>query len=82
MHNVAEGFGAGYNKEFLRFLRITRRSATEVQSQLYLALDRKYITQKEFDQIYAKATEAKKLIYAFIAYLKNPKSKPLDPKTT
>jgi four helix bundle protein len=76
MHNIAEGFGAGYNKEFLRFLRIARRSATEVQSQLYLALDRKYISQEEFDQIYNKATKTKKLINAFITYLKNPKPGP------
>ena len=32
MHNIAEGFDAGYDNEFIRFLRIARRSATEVQS--------------------------------------------------
>ena len=40
MHNITEGFDAGYEKEFIRFLRMARRSATEVQSQIYLALDR------------------------------------------
>lgn len=44
MHNIAEGFDAGTNPEFIRFLKIARRSASEVQSQLYFALDRKYIT--------------------------------------
>ena len=44
MHNIAEGFDAGTNPEFIRFLKMARRSASEVQSELYLALDRKYIT--------------------------------------
>ncbi len=34
MHNIAEGFDAGSNPEFIRFLKMARRSASEVQSQL------------------------------------------------
>ncbi len=45
MHNIAEGFDAGSNPEFIRFLKMARRSASEVQSQLYLSLDRKYIVK-------------------------------------
>ena len=73
MHNIAEGFDAGYDNEFIRFLRIARRSATEVQSQLHLAFDLKYISKIEFDTIYENATKTKKLINAFITYLKKPK---------
>ncbi|MBE0683123.1 MAG: four helix bundle protein [Anaerolineales bacterium] len=29
MHNIAEGFDAGTNPEFIRFLKISRRSASE-----------------------------------------------------
>ncbi len=32
MHNIAEGFDAGTNPEFIRFLKLARRSASEVQS--------------------------------------------------
>ena len=42
MHNIAEGFDAGSDAEFIRFLKMARRSASEVQSQLYLALDRRH----------------------------------------
>ena len=45
-HNIAEGFDAGYDKEFARFLRIARRSATEVQSQIYLTLDRGILVKR------------------------------------
>lgn len=77
MHNIAEGFDSGTNAEFIRFLKISRRSASEVQSELYLALDRKYINQDELDKAYSLATETKRLINGMIAYLR--KSKPPKP---
>lgn len=77
MHNIAEGFDSGTNAEFIRFLKMSRRSASEVQSELYLALDRKYINQDELNKAYNLATESKRLINGMIAYLR--KSKPLKP---
>ena len=59
MHNIAEGFDSGSNPEFIRFMKMARRSASEVQSQLYLALDRKYITTEELKTSYDIATEGK-----------------------
>ena len=69
MHNIAEGFDAGYDAEFIRFLKMARRSAAEVQSELYLALDALYITEDELQKAYNLATESKKLINGLIAYL-------------
>lgn len=77
MHNIAEGFDSGTNTEFIRFLKMSRRSASEVQSELYLALDRKYISQEELTKAYQLATESKRLINGMIAYLR--KSKPPKP---
>lgn len=74
MHNIAEGFDAGSNLEFIRFLKISRRSASEVQSELYLALDRKYITSDELNCAYNLATETKRLINGMIAYLRKSRS--------
>ena len=70
MHNIAEGFDAGSNPEFIRFLKIARRSASEVQSQLYLALDQNYITEADLKDAYNLATETKRLINGMIAYLR------------
>jgi four helix bundle protein len=70
MHNIAEGFDSGTNPEFIRFLKMSRRSASEVQSELYLALDRKYINQAELVKAYDLATETKKLINGMIGYLR------------
>lgn len=47
-----------------------RRSASEVQSHLYIALERGYVTEEEFEAIYQKAVQVKKLINGFIRYLR------------
>jgi four helix bundle protein len=74
MHNIAEGFDAGTHLEFIRFLKIARRSASEVQSELYLALDRNYINQDELSLAYNLATETKRLINGMVAYLRKAKA--------
>lgn len=81
MHNIAEGFDAGTNLEFIRFLKIARRSASEVQSEIYLALDRKYINQDELTLAYNLAAEAKRLMNGMIAYLRKSTAKPHNRKT-
>ena len=70
MANIAEGFDCDTDPEFIRFLSYAFRSATEVQSHLYVALDQYFISQEEFDQIYNKATETKNLIGGFMRYLR------------
>jgi four helix bundle protein len=47
MTNIAEGFDCESKNEFARFLGIARRSAVEVQSLLYAALDVGYINQEK-----------------------------------
>ncbi|MBM3127424.1 MAG: four helix bundle protein [Chloroflexi bacterium] len=74
MHNIAEGFDSGSDPEFIRFLKMARRSASETQSELYLALDRTYITQEEMQKAYDLAAEAKKLINGLIGYLRGGKA--------
>jgi four helix bundle protein len=51
MANIAEGFDGGSDREFIKFLGYAIRSATELQSHLYVALDRSYIDQKQFHDL-------------------------------
>ena len=74
MHNIAEGFDAGSAPEFTRFLKMARRSASEVQSELDQALDRKYITEEEHQRAYELASEVKRLINGLITHLRNRKA--------
>ena len=76
MANIAEGFDGGSDKEFRRFLRISLKSTTEIQSHLYVALDQEFISQKKFDSLYERAKEVKNLLCGFIRYLsRNPRAK-------
>jgi len=69
MHNIAEGFDSETNPEFVRFLRYAKRSCTEVQSELYVALDQQYITNSEFKDVYDHAGRTRATIRGFINYL-------------
>lgn len=76
MHNIAEGFDSETNSEFLRFLRYAKRSCSEVQSQLYVALDQKYISKSEFQDVFRHAGETRATIRGFIKYLLTCNRKP------
>ena len=73
MHNIAEGFDSETNAEFIRFLRYAKRSCTEVQSELYVALDEQYISPNEFKDVYEQARRIPHggtAVRGFINYLK------------
>ncbi len=70
MHNIAEGFDSETNAEFVRFLRYAKRSCSEVQSELYVALDEGYISADEFKDVYEQARRTRAAIRGFINYLK------------
>jgi four helix bundle protein len=74
MANIAEGFDSGSKKSFIVFMRYPYRSASEVQSLLYITFDCNYITKKEFDDLMTLTVEIKKLIGGFIQYLQKNKN--------
>jgi len=69
MANIAEGFGRGGKPEFIRFLRISRASALETQSHLYIAFDLGYLSDKEFETLHNQAIRVTRLVGGFINYL-------------
>ena len=71
MSNIAEGFESQSNKMFISYLYRAKASAGEVRSQLYMALDQEYVTQSEFDALYAQATKTSKQTAGFIRYLQH-----------
>ena len=75
MANIAEGFDSSTNQSFINFLVYAMRSATEVQSHLYVALDQNYISEEKFQKIYNQVEDVKKLISGFKRYLKNSNRK-------
>jgi general secretion pathway protein G len=70
MANIAEGFGSQSNKEFIRFLYIALRSCSELQSHLYLGLDRESVDKEQFDKLFHQSDLVRHRILGFIKYLK------------
>ena len=70
MHNIAEGFDSETNPEFIRFLRYAKRFSTEVQSELYVALDEEYISSGEFKYTYELDRRTRATVRGFVTYLK------------
>lgn len=73
MNNIAEGFGRGSDKEFIRFLEIAQSSAMEVKSITYVLIDLNYLAEDKITEISKKAEETKSITLGLIRYLRNKK---------
>lgn len=63
--NIAEGCGRAGIKEFQHFLSIANGSAFELETQLVLARDFKFINEENYLNITTLLTEIEKMIYSF-----------------
>ena len=70
MANIAEGFGRTSDREFANFLNMAHRSAAECQSHLDVALDLKYLSETEFEQLYTKFEECSRMIIGLSHHLR------------
>lgn len=75
MDNIAEGFERGTRAEFIQFLGYAKVSCGELRSQLYRAVDRKYLTKDQFDELYVLAVRISAMIQKLIAYLQKTEVK-------
>ncbi|MBT8368416.1 MAG: four helix bundle protein [Deltaproteobacteria bacterium] len=53
----------------VRFLRYAKQSCTEVRSKLYVALDQRYITDAEFQDVHDHFGRTRVAIRGFIKYM-------------
>ena len=73
MANIAEGFDSHSNPEFVQFLYYSLRSASELQSHLYVALDQGYVTQAGFMTLCEQAGKVKSMVFGLAQYLRTHK---------
>ena len=70
--NIAEGSGRNSQKDQAHFYNIAYGSLMEVFSQLDIACDLGYISQKEFEQLELVVNEEAKMLSGLIAKRKQP----------
>lgn len=69
MANLAEGFARRTDRDFSYFLNVSRSSAAEVQSHLYIALDQGYVDSDTFETLYAELDEISRMIFGLVRHL-------------
>lgn len=60
--NIAEGFSRRSKKEKIQFYSITKGSITEIQNQLLIARDVKYINKELFKELAEQTVTVSKLV--------------------
>jgi four helix bundle protein len=70
MANIAEGYDRRGDKEFIRFLNISKGSLAEVKSHLFVAFDVGYLKEEVLNDMLTRSDEIGKLISGLIKYLK------------
>jgi len=68
--NVAEGFSRQGFKEKLQFYYMALGSITELQNQLLIAKDLKYLNQTEYNKIAKQVISVHKLLNSFVSKTK------------
>ena len=61
--------------KFIQFLGYAKGSCGEFRSQLYRAVDRKYLTQNQFDELYILAVRISAMVQKLISYLQKTEVK-------
>ena len=68
--NISEGSSYRTNPMFLKFLDIALGSLCEVETQLYLASDINYVSEKKVEELIAMTDKLKRMIIAFMKTLR------------
>jgi four helix bundle protein len=68
--NIAEGAVQESDAQYARYLRIALGSAAELEYQLLLARDLKYIPEAAYNHLVTSVMEIKRMLTAFIQTLK------------
>ncbi|WP_347923757.1 four helix bundle protein [Pontimicrobium sp. SW4] len=64
--NIAEGWGRNYTKNYIQFLKYSKGSLLELETQIIIAKELNFIATESFNKIQGLITEESKMLNAFI----------------
>lgn len=68
--NIAEGYLRNSQKSFLQFLRISLGSLGELETQVEVAHQEKYLSDVEYKELTQHIEELRKMLFGFIASIR------------
>lgn len=66
--NIAEGYGYPTKKNKIKFCFVANASLIELENQIILSRDLKYISEDQYNRLTYKLIESKKLLSGLIKY--------------
>ena len=67
--NIAEGFGRNSTSDYVRFLRIACGSLYELQTQLEIAVNLKYVSKENLEKAIDQMSEVERMLNSLIGKL-------------
>ncbi len=71
--NIAEGFGRGSTSDYIRFLRMSRGSLYELQTQMEIAKNIGYLDEKKCGLVLGVGNEIERMLNSLISKLMDKK---------
>jgi len=68
--NIAEGFGRHSRKDYLRFLQIAIASTFEIQTQIEISKNLKFISEDVYKNIFESSREIERMLSSLILKLR------------
>ena len=69
--NIAEGFGRNSKNDFGRFLKISAGSIFELQTQLEISRNLKFLEEQDYKRLFDSSREIEAMLFSLIRKLKS-----------
>lgn len=73
--NIAEGYGRNSTIDYIRFLRLAAGSLYELQTQIEISLNLRYLNKIDFDQLYESSREVERMLSSSTKKLSDKQTK-------
>ena len=67
--NIAEGYGRRSTGDYMRFLQVAMGSLFELQTQLQIALNLRFLSQQKFEGLYESSREIERMLSGLLRKL-------------